>query len=238
MSTSGVTTYNLTRDQIIAGALRMLGVVAQGEAPTAIQITEAAEALNLMVKAFEADGMALWGITEYAVPLTNGVASYQIGVGKTINTPKPLKVIQAYNRDSISKVDIPMRIITRQEYNTLGNKTSSGNPIQCWYTPKLDHGVLTLFPVPNTTTATNNQVYIVYQRSFEDFTASGDNPDFPQEWLECLKYGLAVRLAPEYGLDTESRKFLSQEYNVIRATALSFGTEEGSITFGVDRRGY
>lgn len=238
MSTSGVTTYNLTRDQIITGALRMLGVVAQGESPTAIQITEAAEALNLMIKAFEADGMALWGITEYTVPLTNAVASYSIGIGKSVNTSKPLKVIQAYNRDSVSNVDIPMRIITRQEYNILGNKTSSGNPIQCWYDPRLDYGVLTVFPVPNTTTATNNSVHIVYQRSFEDFTASGDNPDFPQEWLECLKYGLAVRLAPEYGIDSESRKFLSQEYSAVKAAALSFGSEEGSLYFGVDRRGY
>lgn len=72
----------------------------------------------------------------------------------------------------------------------------------------------------------------------KDFLATGDSPDFPQEWLEVLKYGLAVRLAPEYGIDSEARKFLVQEYTSVRASALSFGTEEGSMYLGVDRRGY
>lgn len=238
MSTSGVTTFNVTRNDIITGALRILGVVAQGESPTATQITEGAEALNYMVKAFEADGMPLWGIEEYTIPLTASTSTYLIGLGKTINIPKPLKVIQAWNRDNNSKVDIPMRMLTRQEYNMLGNKTTSGNPIQFWYTPKLNYGELHLFPTPDSVSATNNAIHIVYQRPFEDFVASGDDPDFPQEWLECLKYGLAVRLAPEYGIDAESRKFLIQEYAAVRQVALSFGTEEGSIYFQTDRRGW
>lgn len=238
MTTSGVATFNVTRDQLITGALRMIGAIAQGETPTATQITEAAEALNMMIKAYEADGMPLWGLTEYAVTLTNGVNSYNIGSGKTIDIPKPLKVIQAWNRDSTSLVDIPMRIITKQEYNILGNKTTSGNPIQIYYEPLLDYGVLHVFPTPDTTSATKNKVYLVYQRPFEDFLASGDTPDFPQEWLEALKYGLAARLAPEYGMPLEQRQFLNREAGDLKAVALGFGTEEGSIFFGVERRGY
>lgn len=238
MTTSGSTTFNLTRDQLIGGALRILGVVAQGESPKTEQITEAAEALNIMVKAFEADGMPLWGIAEYAMPMVAGTTLYVIGDGLAVDIPKPLKIIQAWNRDLTSKVDIPMRILTKQEYNMLGNKTTTGNPIQLHYQPLRESGELTLFPTPDATAAANNQIYFVYQRPFEDFLATGDSPDFPQEWLEVLKYGLAVRLAPEYGIDSEARKFLVQEYASVRASALSFGTEEGSMYLQVDRRGY
>ena len=238
MTTSNSTSFNVTRDQLIAGALRMLGVIAQGESPNATQISEAAEALNMMVKAFEADGMPLWGLSEYTLTLTAGVGKYQIGLGKTIPIAKPLKVIQAWNRNNTSTVDIPMRILTKQEYNMLGNKVTSGNPIQLYYNPLLNYGEMNLFPVPSTVDATNSKIVFVYQRPFEDFLASGDNPDFPQEWLEALKYGLAVRLAPEYGLDAESRRFLIQEYASVKAIALSFGTEEGSLYIGVDRRYY
>lgn len=236
MTTSGVTTFNVTRDQLITSALRMIGAVAQGETPTSTQITEAAEALNMMVKAWEADGMPLWGIAETSITLVAGTNKYQIGIGKTVDIPKPLKVIQAWNRDNTSKVDIPMRILTKQEYNILGNKTTSGNPIQMYYQPMLNYGDLYVFPTPATVDATNNKVYIVYQRPFEDFLVTGDNPDFPQEWLDALKYGLAARLAAEYGLSTEQRMLLQKEAKEVKDLALSFGTEEGSLYLGVDVR--
>ena len=238
MTTSNSTVFNQTRDQLIAGALRMLGVVAQGESPNAVQITEASEALNMMVKAFEADGMPLWGLTEYTLTMTTGVSKYQIGVGKMIDIPKPLKVFQAWNRNNTSHIDIPMRILTKQEYNMLGNKETAGNPIQIYYNPLLDYGELNLFPTPSATDVATAKIVFVYQRPFEDFLISGNTPDFPQEWLEALKYGLAVRLAPEYGIDAEARKFLIQEYASVKAIALSFGVEEGSIYLQVDRRNY
>ena len=238
MTTSGVTTFNVTRDQLITGALRMIGAVAQGETPTSTQITEAAEALNMMVKAYEADGMPLWGIETYGIPLVSGQSTYTIGTGQEINIPKPLKVIQAWNKVLTSGVDIPMRILTKQEYNILGNKTTGGNPIQVYYQPKLAYGELHVFPVPTNVEEAQNEVYIVYQRPFEDFVTSGDNPDFPQEWLDALKYGLAARLAPEYGIPSDQRMILIREAKEIKEQALSFGTEEGSLYFQYDRRGY
>lgn len=238
MSTSGTTTYNITRDQLIAGALRLIGGISQGGTPTSAQVTEAAEALNLMVKAWEADGMPLWGLTEYQMTLTAGVSTYQLGIGKTIAIAKPLKVLQAWNRNTSSSVDIPMKVLTKQEYNALGNKTSSGNPVQFYYNPLLSYGELHVFPVPSATDASGNTINLVYQRPFEDFVATGDNPDFPQEWMEALKYGLAVRLAPEYGLPVQERQILSQEAKSIKDLALSFGVEEGSVYFGVTRRNW
>jgi len=129
MSTSGSTDFSVNRDDIIKRALRLIGALAQGETPTSDQTAEAAVALNSLVKAWQADGMPLWALKKYSVPLTADTVSYRIGVGQTINTPKPLRIVQAYNHDTVSEVDIPMRIITKQEYNILGNKTSSGNPM-------------------------------------------------------------------------------------------------------------
>jgi hypothetical protein len=129
-----------------------------------------------------------------------------------------------------------MRLLTRQEYNQLGNKTSSGVPVQLYYNPLLTYGEINVFPVPDATVAAAYTVKFVYQRPFEDFLISADNPDFPQEWLEALKYGLAVRLAPEYGLPVQERQLLGQEAKAAKDLALSYGTEEGSVYFGIMRR--
>jgi hypothetical protein len=231
MATSGSTDYQATRDSLITGALRLVGGVAQGETPTSSQISEAAEALNMMIKAWIADGMPLWAIKKHNFALTSGTNNYTIGTSQTINTPKPLKIIQAFLRNTTSSVDTPMEIVTKQEYWDLGNKSSTGLPIQLMYDPNIMYGTIYLFPTPDSVAQTGYQVHIIYQRPFEDFDASTDTPDFPQEWTEAIKYGLAVRLAGEYGMPVQDRRQLIQEAVAIKSEALSFGTEEGSLYF-------
>ena len=238
MSTSNSTNFSVTRDDIIKRALRLIGVVAQGETPTTDQVTEASFALNLLVKAWQADGMPLWALKSYNIPLTAGVSSYRIGIGQTIDIPKPLKVIQSYNHNTVSNVDIPIRLLTKDEYNLLGNKTSAGNPIQIYYDPQRDYGDLYVYPVPSSVEATSNVITLFYQRPFEDFDASTDEPDFPQEWFDALCYGLACRLAPEYGVQPTDRKMLIEETKQIKQDALNFGLEEGSLYFQRDSRNW
>ena len=238
MSTSGSTNFSTTRDDIIKGALRLCGALALGETPTTDQVTEASEALNMLVKAWAADGMALWARGEYTLPLTLGSQSYSIGLGQTVNIAKPLKITQAILHDTQTSVDIPMRIITRDEYLRLGNKTTQGQPIQIYYDPQRDHGVLYVFPPANSASVSYKQIKFTYQRPFEDFDTATDNPDFPQEWFDALKYGLASRLAGEYGIPMDDRRQLMQEAILIKNEALSFGTEEGSFFFTADNRKY
>lgn len=238
MATSGSTNFATSRNELISGALRLCGAIAQGETPSATLISESAEALNMLVKALQADGMPLWAIKQYSISLSASTASYRIGVGQTVNTPKPLKITQAFLRNTSSGIDIPMTQLTRFDYNFLGNKTSQGNPIQYFYDPQNSYGDLYLFPVPNTSAASDYTVQIVYQRPFEDFDASSDEPDFPQEWYDALKHLLADRLAPEHGLSLQERQDLKSRAKELKMDALGFGTEEGSIHWQADLRNW
>ena len=238
MTTSGTAVFSTTRDNIIKRALRLLGVLPSNTNPTDDQKTDAQYALNSLVKAWMADGMPLWAIKSYTIPLTDAINSYRIGDSELIDTPKPLKILQAFNRNTTSNIDIPMRILTRQEYNMLGNKSTSGNPIQLFYDPQRNYGDLFLFPTPTSVEASANTIIIFYQRPFEDFNADVDEPDFPQEWFDALAYGLACRLAPEYGISLQDRKQLWQEMTIIKQDALNFGLEEGSLFFQRDFRNW
>ena len=232
MTTSNSYNFSINRDELVEGALRLCGVIAQGETPSATQVTEASRMLNLMVKAWEADGMPLWALTTYTIPLVANQTSY------TLDSPKPLKPIQAWNRQTSSQVDIPMRMISREEYNILGNKSTTGNPIQLFFNPNLDRTEIKLFPTPDSISASQNVIYIVAQVPYQDFDSATDTPDFPQEWYEAIKYGLAVRLAGEYNIDIETRKTLVAEAAAIKQEALSFGTEENSLYFQRDWRSW
>ena len=240
MTTSGTYNFSVNRNELIYGALRLAGVIAQGETPSQSQIDDATVTLNMLVKAWEADGMPLWAIETIQLPLVANQNTYTIT--QSGGTSKLLKPIQAWNRQTSSQVDIPMRMISRQEYNILGNKSTTGNPIQLFFNPNRDSTEIKLFPTPDSQSAAQNVVYIVAQRSYESFPSgtqySTITPDFPQEWYEAIKYGLAVRLAGEYNIDIETRKTLVAEAAAIKQEALSFGTEENSLYFQRDWRSW
>lgn len=229
MSTSGSTNFSTSRNELIAGALRIIGAVAQGETPTTAQYSEGSEALNMLCKAWMADGMPLWVTREYTMPLTASTASYTPSL-------KMMKVIQAYNHNTTTNVDIPMRIITRDEYNRLGNKTSAGNPIQLMHIPNRTDSTIKVYPVPGTTEQTYNQIIITYQKQYDDLDTSTDEPEFPSEWFDALKFGLAHRLAPEYGMEINDRRQLQQEALLLKQEALNNGLENGSFFFQADMR--
>ena len=81
MTTSGTSDFNLTRNQIIRGALRKLGVIATGETPNQLIITECAEALNAMVKRWDAKGIHIWTESQGIVFNQPNQVQYIFGTG-------------------------------------------------------------------------------------------------------------------------------------------------------------
>lgn len=72
MALSGSFNFTVARSDIIPAALRKLGVLGEGQTPTTNQTTYASLALNVMLKAFMADGLPLWYVkTGYIYPVTD-----------------------------------------------------------------------------------------------------------------------------------------------------------------------
>jgi hypothetical protein len=218
----------MTGDQLCNAALRKLSVLGDGQSPSATQLTNATEALNVMLKTFMADGMPLWVISEYNIPLT-ATHDYTIGVGQTINIPAPLKVTQVILKDLTAQTSIPLNIRSHYDYNLLANQGSVGTPTTYFYEPKNQIGVMHIWPIPDAYAIANQVATMVYQRPFYDMTTGTDTLDFPQYWQEAIIYGLAWRLSPEYGVPLQDRNELKVEAEYFLQKAQSFGTEEGSF---------
>lgn len=234
MATSGDTTWQLQRDQIIAAALRKVGF-AEGETPNSNQTNYAAEALNAIIAHLRADGMPVWAMKTFSFSTTAGTQDYNIGVGQTINTPMPMKLTQGMRVDTLGGNRVPLNIYTQYDFNLLSNFTSTtGTPVQLYYQPKSTFGTLRLWPIPDSTFASNNTIEITYQRPFEEFDTATDEPDFPSYWTRAIIYMLAYDLSPEYGVSLADRKTLQADALLYKAEALGFGTEEGSIRFMPD----
>jgi hypothetical protein len=225
MATSGVSTWSLTRDGLINAALRKLGVLSEGVAASATQLTTGAEALNSLLKHLMTKGMPLWAIKEYtfSTTLTN---TYNIGNGQTLATPMPLKVLQAYRIESTGAANIPMEVKSHFDFELLPVNAATGKPISLMYQPLSTYGVIRMWPTPADTVTT---VTITYQRPFEDFVTGTDDLDFPPYWTDTIIYTLAWRLAPEYGVGIQERSMIAKEAALFQDEALGFGSEESSI---------
>lgn len=231
MPTSNSTDWSLNRNQVITGALRKLAVLPSGGTPTANQISDANDALNALVKAMHSDGMPLWKIASQTFTTVDGTASYTVGPSQTVNCPKPLRILQAFQTPSGGN-EVPLNIYTRYNFNELPD-SSEGTPVNLYYQPLRTSGTIRLWPTPSDSTTT---ITFHYHGPFEDMDSATDEFDFPAEWIMALIYNLAWVMAPEYGLPSLERDALAKEALYWREFAKSGGGEEGGFFIQPERR--
>lgn len=324
MATSGTTTFTVTRDQIIEAALRSLAVLEEGAQPGPNALENASFSLNLILKKWQSEGIKLWTIKEYTLPLVPNQTNYTIGPSAAYdyNGAKPLRLIQCYlrnlsnNTQSVGKisllsggsysvqptnavsstyggagtgatfnltftgstvtsvmlansggsgysvgdvltmqggtfaspctvtvdtlistfVDMPMTIISQQEYNILGSKQSQGNVNTVYYKPWRDYGELSVFLTPNTSTAQNYNLHLFVQTPIEDITSANQNFDFPSEWFLALKWGLVAELASDYEKTLADKQYYEQKANMLKQELMDWDIEWASTFFQPDVR--
>ena len=148
----------------------------------------------------------------------------------TNRVTRPLKILQANILTPADDLGQPIRVITRDEYFSLNNRTLATGPNTLFYDPQLT-GVVYFWP--RFTTGTEI-IEFTYHRPFEDFDATGDTPDFPQHWYMALMTELAWALGAKGGVPPEERGALFKEAQFYIEQARTADPEEGSIYFGVN----
>jgi hypothetical protein len=231
MTISNSYNFEMNRDAVIKGALRKLGVIAQGQTPDSSQYTDSAESLNVLIKSWQADGLPLWAIKTKSFTPVSGTNTYAVGTGLTVDTQEPLKIYNAWYRNTTSGIDVPIDMITQSQYDMLPNKSQTGTVTQMYYERLNGNGNLYTWLTPDTTFAASNTIYIRFQRPFADFDATADTPDFPSEWNRALIYGLAAELSFDFGFPKKDRDDMYGLAEKFKIEALAFSQEEGSFYF-------
>ena len=138
---------------------------------------------------------------------------------------RPLRVIAANVLNTTSESSWELECIDQQTYYQIGSRTSDGTPNQLYYEATLGsatadptssttwYGVFFIYPRFN---GGDHVIEFTYHRPFQDFDASTDNPDFPQEFYLPLMLELAALLGPKYGVDRDERRALFAEAKAYR----------------------
>ena len=153
--------------------------------------------------------------------LTAAASEDGIVFAYTTKANRPMKIYRAVERTS-DIVDTPLSVKTYQEYENLSNKTTTGRVNQIYYDPQVSSPSLYLWPIPTDET---NAVVLWAQRTIDDFDATTNSVDFPQEWFLALSFNLARYLAPKYGVDEVTYKRIVGEARMALEDAESWDSE-------------
>lgn len=199
--------FSQTRNQIILRALRLCGVVAQGDDPTPEQVSEAAQALESLVKWLQADGTQLWSIETRTMSVVSGDDTYTLGTDVLVINVATL-TDSAGDLTRLSMV--PDDIFMSQKNPTMTGRPEIMNVRLSATTPSFQ-----LYPVPDGTYTLTYKVI----RKLADFDTALGTPDMPQRWFDPLCYSLAANLADEYQLPMDIRNFLTAKAKNMRDIA-------------------
>lgn len=181
---------------IIKGAMRAIGVAAAGYDPTAEELQDGLTALNSMLQSWQGEGLTVPFRTWSGFTLTAGTAKYLWGSGQAFDATSPVQVLEgAYVTDS-NATDTPVELMDAGEWSRMGAKDVSGRPSRMYV--EYAEPVVVRFDFAPDEAYTFNVPSI---QPFTTFSTLTTDDSVPDEYLDALKWNLAVRLAPEYGKD-------------------------------------
>lgn len=227
---SGTYSFGMTASSLVEAALRQTGRFSSYDSIPVADTNNVLQALNIIVKAMVKNQKPLWCIQRIAIPLTLATATFNLST--LSGTTRPLRCTYAFIRDSAGN-DTTMSIVSRDAYNTLGQKTSSGVPNQAYFDPQLGAATLTVYNVPSDGTHT---MYVDIQRQIQDFNLLTDNPDFPQEAFHMLKWCLADEIALEFLTPADMRASITQKASAAYEGFFANEREEVSTYFTPSER--
>ncbi len=224
-----------TRDDIIKRSLRIVGGLGQGETPSSAQVSEAAVALNNLVKYLNTKGIMLWKREEITVTPVADQETYVIGPGLAVDQNRPLKVYSVDRYNPTTGLTIALMGLSESDYSSVSTSNTSSTPSQYWFEPLRTSGKLHLFPKPSASFVAAENIRVYYQAPITDFADASANPDIPLELYDLLVFGLADRLTFEYGVERFLRKEIRESFREQLEDALDFINEDDPIFFQVDR---
>jgi len=238
-ATSNQTVFNATTYDIVNSSLRMVGAYASTDNPRPEQQADALFALNLMLKSWQVEGF-LWLEQFISIQCVAGQNVYTLGPAtadtvlnedSTPFTERPTKVYYG-SRKTTANSEIEMTQITRADWQRLPNKTATGTPIQFYYSPQTLNGKLYVYPTPSNST---DQIVLTVDRNLQTMVSDINSFDLPQEWLSLIKYGLALHIAPEYGVALGERQLLEKEFMYLKDSIGAYNRENASAFLQVGR---
>jgi hypothetical protein len=190
-------TYS-TGDQINR-ALRLLGVLAEGETPSASVSQDSLMALNQMIDSWNTERLSTFVTQDQVFTWPAGYISRDLGPSGDFVGLRPILMDDAtYYRDPGTNVSFGIKFINQQQYDGIAVKTvTSTYPQVCWVNMGFPDITLTIYPKPTR----DLEWHFISVQELDRPADLSTIMYYPPGYLRAFTYNLAMEIAPEFGVE-------------------------------------
>ena len=184
---------------LINGALRLLGVLAEGETPSAETSADALAAMNQMIDSWNSERLSIFNTQDQTFTWPTDTITRTLGPTGDFVGNRPVLLDDAtYYRDPTTNVSFGIKFINQQQYDGIAVKTvTSTYPQVIWVNMTFPNITMTIYPKP---TRALEWHFISVQELTQPATLATDIL-LPPGYLRAFRYNLACELAPEFGVE-------------------------------------
>jgi hypothetical protein len=187
----------------INGALRLLGILAEGETPSAETSQDALTALNQMIDSWNTERLAVFSTQDQVFSWPPNELSRTLGpTGDFVGNRPILLEDSTYFKDPSNGISFGIKFLNQQQYNGIAVKTvTSTYPQVIWVNMTYPNVEMYVYPKPT-------KVLEWHFVSVEEITQPATLATelyFPPGYLRAFRYNLACEIAPEFGVEPSAQ---------------------------------
>jgi len=180
-------------------ALRLIGVLAEGETTSASVMQDSLMALNQMIDSWNTERLSVFSTQDQIFTWPAGLITRTLGPSGDFIGLRPVLLDDAtYYRDPGTNVSFGIKFINQQQYNGIAVKTvTSTYPQVIFVNMTFPDVTMTVYPRP---TRDLEWHFVSVQELTNPATLATDL-FFPPGYLRAFTYNLAMEIAPEFGVE-------------------------------------
>ena len=191
-----MTTY--TAGQQIERALRLLGVLAEGETPSAATSQDALMALNQMIDSWNTERLSVFSTQDQVFTWPASFISRTLGPTGDFIGLRPVLLDDSTYFRAPNNVSYGIKFINQQQYNGIAVKTvTSTYPQVMWVNMTFPDSEMYVYPRPTQ----DLEFHFVSVEELSQPATLVTDLTFPPGYLRAFVYNLAMEFAPEFGVE-------------------------------------
>jgi hypothetical protein len=188
-----------TAGDLIKGSLRLIGMLAESEEPSAATMQDSIAAMNAMIQSWDTERLAVFSTQDQVFTWPAGQARRTLGPTGDFVGDRPILVDDAtYFKDAQTGLSFGVKMINQKQYDGIALKTvTSTYPQLLWVNMTYPDIEMTIYPVPTKAL----EWHIVSVEKLAEVANVATAIDFPPGYIRAFRYNLAMELAPEFGVE-------------------------------------
>ena len=191
--------HTASAGEIIKGSLRLIGMLAEGEEPSADTMQDSIMAMNQMIQSWDTERLAVFNTMDQVFIWPAYQMTRTIGPTGDFVGDRPIEIDDAtYFKDPQSGLSFGVKLINQQQYDGIAFKTvTSTYPQVMWVNNTFPDMTMTIYPVPIKAL----EWHIISVEQLKEVDSVATDMTFPPGYLRAFRYNLAMELAPEFGVE-------------------------------------